>query len=263
MSPLVSIVIPCYKGSRFLAEAIESCLQQTYAEFEVIVVDDASPENDGEIADRFAARDTRVRVLRHPVNGAVSRAFNTGFHAAQGDLFTRLAQDDRFRNDALAIMVRRLEAEPDVGLVYCNMQLIDANGQYLLDLRCEEPKRALLPCDRMGVCVLWRRTVWQAVGPFNPRFDTAEDYEFFLRVSRRFRIQKCGEEAPFFFRYHPNQGGIRFEKKQNAASMLAQLSHNWATVKSHPTRIGSWKGIVGCGGKLILHKLIYRLTTSR
>jgi hypothetical protein len=79
---LVSIVIPCYKGERWLGEAIESCLAQTYSPIEIILVDDASPDSCAAIAERYAEVDARVRVLRRPQNGGVSRAFNAGFEIA-------------------------------------------------------------------------------------------------------------------------------------------------------------------------------------
>src|SRR5437868_315064 len=101
MKPLVSIVIPCYKGEKFLAQSIESCQRQTYPNIEILVVDDASPDRCAEIAADFADRDPRIRVLRRPQNGRVSRAFNTGYEAACGEYFTRLAQDDVFCDDAV------------------------------------------------------------------------------------------------------------------------------------------------------------------
>src|SRR6059036_3925673 len=89
---LVSVVIPCYGGARFLAEAIESCLGQTFGDREVIVVDDASPDASAEVAARYARADGRVRLLRRQTNGGVSKAFNTGFRRARGEYFSRLAQ---------------------------------------------------------------------------------------------------------------------------------------------------------------------------
>ncbi len=97
----VSIVIPCYKGERFLSQALDSCLAQSFAALEVIVVDDGSPDRCAEIADGYAARDSRVRVIRRAQNGGVSRAWNAGFGAARGDYFLRLAQDDWFKPEAV------------------------------------------------------------------------------------------------------------------------------------------------------------------
>jgi len=253
MAPLVSVVIPCYKGSRFLAQAIESCLNQSHRELEVIVVDDASPENDAEIAEGYAARDNRVRVLRHAKNGGVSRAYNTGFAAARGEFFTRLSQDDVFRADAFEIMVRYLQAAPqDVGLVYGDMQKVDQDGRYLSTwYQSPDPEKALFPTQEVGLCVMWRRSVHEMVGPFRPFFDFAEDYDFYLRVSRRYRLAKCGNEAPLFFRCHPNQNGTVSEMKQAVSYSLAQMAHNGAIIREHPLRLRPWKGIIGGAARVM------------
>lgn len=263
MPDLVSIVIPCYKGSRFLAETIESCLKQTHRDIEVIVVDDASPQNDAEIAAACADRDSRVRVVRRETNGGVSRAYNSGYAQARGEYFTRLSQDDLFREDAVEIMLRRLQAAPpEVGLVYCDMQKIDENGRWLsrwnqaadpylaaphADIAASPDQSVLFPTQEVGLCVMWRRSVFEAVGPFRPRYDFAEDYDFYLRVSRKYRLAKCGDEAPFFFRCHSANNGTVSQMQQAAAYSLAQMSHAWATVKRRPTRWRCWKGIAGCG----------------
>jgi len=242
---LVSVVIPCYRGIDYVRGAIESCLNQTYRSVEVIVVDDASPTKDAEVAESF--NDPRIRVLRHPVNRGVSEAFNTGFAASNGTYLTRLAQDDLFRNDAFEIMVRKLEESPaDVGLVYCDMQMIGIDGQLLVEHhRCEESDRALLPCNRIGNCVMWRREVWDRVGGFRKRYDFSEDYDFYLRILLHYRIEKCRGVEPFFFRWHPAQGSNVFEKRQDVTMCLAQLDYQWSRVKNRPISLSAWKACVG------------------
>ena len=152
---LVSIVIPCYRGTPFLAEAIESCLGQTYSDIEIIVVDDASPDDCSEIAERYARQDGRLRVIRRPANGGVSRAFNGGFEVARGEYFARLAQDDRFREDAIAIMVRHIEDHPDAGLVYCDSYTINDDGKIFGKFTAPDPGEFLADRCCLGVCVLW------------------------------------------------------------------------------------------------------------
>lgn len=240
-APLVSIVIPCYGGEKYLAEAIESCLRQTHREIEVIVVDDASPDGSAAVADRYALADTRVRVIRHPKNRGVAEAFNTGFSAAKGEFMIRLAQDDIFREDTIERMLPVFRDSNDIGIVYTGMQLVDADGTVIGELPVEEPARALIPCCRIGVCVMWTRAVWNSVGPFDSKYDTAEDYEFALRVSRRFQLVKLPVESPFFFRYHPAQGGVKLELQQSYASSLAQLSHALANAKATPWRVRYWQ----------------------
>jgi glycosyltransferase involved in cell wall biosynthesis len=222
---LVSIVIPCYRGARFLEEAIESCLGQTYSDIEVIVVDDASPDDCAEIAERYARRDWRVRLVRRDVNWGVSRAFNSGFELARGEYFARLAQDDRFREDAIDIMVRHIKAHPDAGLVYCDTQTIDEEGVIMGWSRAADPDEFRADRRCLGVCVLWPRAVWDKVGRFDPEFDTAEDYEYWRRIIKHFPLSKCPDEAPMFFRVHPLQGSNRSAIRQEFAHWNARARH--------------------------------------
>ena len=253
--PEVSIVIPCYKGERYLAEAIESCLAQTLQDFEILVVDDCSPDRCAEIAEAYAARDPRVRVLRHAVNRGISAAWNTGYSAACGRYFTRLAQDDRFREDALELMVGALRAHPEVGMVYCNVMLIDEEGKEIHPLIVEPPERALIPCCRVSLCVMWPRHVWEAVGYFDSCCDTAEDYDYWLRISRRFPLHKCGDEIPFYFRYHAAQGSIRSENRQKAAAQLALFRYWRAELGARPASLLAWKRAATTGVRLASWRL--------
>lgn len=258
--PHVSIVIPCYRGRKYLREAIDSCLRQTYPHLEVIVVDDNSPDADHEIADEIARTDPRVRVVRRPENGGVGRALNTGFGVATGQYFTRLAQDDLFREDAIALLVRQLQAHPEAGLVYADMQLIDANGQYMQPMPTSpNPARALRPFNAVGLCVMWPRAVWDAVGPFDPRYDLCDDYEFFLRISRTFPLNRVEGEAPFFFRYHLNQGSVTKESAQDLARCRVHLAHDRALLRRRWYSPVLWKRVGGGWVRLLACRIgLYR-----
>ncbi len=223
-SDLVSIIIPCYRGSRFLGQAIESCLRQTHRELEVIVVDDASPDDCAEIAERYAQSDSRVVVIRRSENGGVSRAFNSGLEVARGDYMSRLAQDDLFGESAIEVMLRRLQERPEAGLVYCDGNLIDARGEVKTRVCVPEPARVLSFRNRLGLCVMWRRAVWEKVGGFDPRFDTAEDFEYWMRIAQHFSFTKCPDIAPFYYRVHDSMGSHVFYKRQERATIDALQS---------------------------------------
>ena len=257
---LVSIVIPCYRGRRYLSEAIDSCLTQTHTNLEVIVVDDASPDLDFEVAEEFSRRDSRVRVIRRLTNGRISRALNDGYALARGDYFTRLAQDDLFRNDAVALLLRQLQRYPAAGLAYADMQLIDDRGQFLQLMPTEPPERALLPVDRVGLCVMWPRAVFVVVGGFDPAHDLCDDYEFFLRISRQFALTRVESEAPFYFRYHADQGSIAQAKAHDIAMTQAQLSHNSALLRRHPFRLLYWRRALLGNLRLLGRIALKRLT---
>jgi glycosyltransferase involved in cell wall biosynthesis len=212
---LISIVIPCYKGEKYLALAIESCLKQSYRAIEVIVVDDASPDRCGEIADRYAKLDSRVRVVRCIRNGGVARAFNRGFCEARGEYFSRIAQDDIFEPDAMELMHRHLESRPEAGLVYSDMFLIDHSGRIIGTRVTESPEGALINGDKIGLCVMWRREAWSRVGQFDPEYDSAEDFEYWVRLARQFPLTRYPGKPLFYFRMHENMGSRQFDAKQS------------------------------------------------
>lgn len=112
----VSIIIPAYGGAQLLGQTIESVLTQTYPNFELIVVDDASPDETGAVVQGY--RDPRLRYLRHATNQGAHQAWLTGLRAAQGDLIACLDQDDYFHPAKLAAHVQLHRERPSIGLSY-------------------------------------------------------------------------------------------------------------------------------------------------
>jgi glycosyltransferase involved in cell wall biosynthesis len=179
--PPISIVLPVYNGERSLAEAIESCLAQTYPVWELIAVDDASTDGTAAVLSTFAARDPRIRVIRHTENLRLPAALNTGFHSAQGALLTWTSDDNRYHPAALQRMAERMEANLRLAAVYCDYDLIGVDGSILGSVTLPEPP-ALIRGDAGIPCFLWRRQVWEQVGDFSEDLFLAEDYEYWLRI---------------------------------------------------------------------------------
>ena len=108
--PLVSIIVPCYKVEQYLPVCIESILNQSYSDWELILVDDGSPDRSGEICDQYAAKDERIRVI-HKQNAGVAAARNSGVELATGDYATYLDGDDYLHPDCLRELVRIAEGQ--------------------------------------------------------------------------------------------------------------------------------------------------------
>jgi len=231
MNPTVSIVIPCYKGERFLEEAINSCLTQTFMDLEVVVVDDCSPDGCFALASRLASVDVRVRVMRRDENGGVARAFNTGFHNARGHYFMRLAQDDRLKPTAVASLVQALNHNPRAGLAYADVEIINEYGH-----TCATVRKLPSPCDALmwgngvGVCVMWRREVWESIGEFDPLLDAAEDFDYWVRIADKFDLCKASGVL-MEFRRHPSMGSNVFSSRQEAASLTIRTRQLAGTKK--------------------------------
>lgn len=114
--PLVSVIIPTYNGASFLGRAIRSVLDQTYSNLELIVVDDMSPDNTGEVVKQF--EDARVKYIRHDVNKGASAARVTGRRNSSGDILAFLDQDDFFHPEKMEAHVEFLGKYPEIGFSY-------------------------------------------------------------------------------------------------------------------------------------------------
>ena len=117
-APRVSVVIPCYRYGGYLPDAVASVLDQDGLDIDVLVVDDASPDDSAEVAHRLAAADPRVSVMVHERNAGHIQTYNDGLSRATGDYVVLLSADDLLPRNALTRAVALMEAHPRVGLVY-------------------------------------------------------------------------------------------------------------------------------------------------
>ena len=196
MSAVVSVVIPCYRQGHFLSAAIESVLAQSHPAFEIIVVDDGSPDETGRIAAAYAARDPRVRCLTQPNRGLAS-ARNAGLAAARGKYVVFLDADDLLLPEALAAGVASLERNPGCAFAQGAFEVIDAAGRPTGD-PVDEPcptddHYALLLRNNwiwVPAAVMYRRSLFSRVAPFDPRVDAAADLEMYLRLTRQYPLHR-------------------------------------------------------------------------
>jgi len=185
---LISIVIPCYRQARFLPEAIESALQQTYPDIEVIVVDDGSPDNTAQVAQSYPS----IRYFRQSHRG-VSAARNTGLVLSKGDYLIFLDADDRLLPASVQMGMDILACNHELAFVFGPVQVIDSSGSRY-DQRIpsidQTPYAHLLQRNFIYSpgSVLFKRWVFSVVGGFDPSVDAVADYDFYLRVARSLSI---------------------------------------------------------------------------
>ncbi|MHA6784808.1 glycosyltransferase family 2 protein [Pseudonocardia saturnea] len=127
-APRLSVGLPVYNGQRFLAEALESLLDQSFTDFELIISDNASTDATEEICRRYAAEDARIRYLRQPRNIGCNPNHNAVLREARGEYFKWAAHDDLYGRDLFARCVQALDDHPDVVLSHADMAIIDEAG---------------------------------------------------------------------------------------------------------------------------------------
>ncbi len=127
-APVVSVLMPTYNGERFLRPAIESILNQTFRDFELIVIDDGSRDQTAEILREFAARDNRILVLTNERNLGIAAATNRGLAAARGEFVALQDHDDISLPHRIQTELEFLHSHPEIALVGSAATLIDENG---------------------------------------------------------------------------------------------------------------------------------------
>jgi teichuronic acid biosynthesis glycosyltransferase TuaG len=194
MGQLVSVIMPAYNAGRHVAESVRSVLGQTYADWELVVVDDGSTDGTAGVVKGLAARDARIRYVRRE-NGGQAAARNTGLGEARGRLVAFLDADDLWLPGKLSAQVALME-ERGVDLVYTDGYIFSDGGEVSPDerfnilpgeARGEEMFRALFALNRIGtLSVLVRREALDAVGRFDESraYQNCEDYDLWLRLAK-------------------------------------------------------------------------------
>ncbi|OHB63073.1 MAG: hypothetical protein A2Y76_04955 [Planctomycetes bacterium RBG_13_60_9] len=198
-SPKVSIVLPTYNGAKYIQQSLDSCLNQTYSNTELIVVDDGSSDETPQIVQ--SCKDRRIRYLRHPTNKGLPRALNTGFNEATGDYLTWTSDDNLFLRDAVEKMVRFSQAG-DHAFVFADYYRFkgeDASLGTTLTRLPDDPPLNKGNC--IGYCFLYSREVRDRIGDYDPGAQLVEDYDYWIRVSKQFRLAHLNE-ALYLARFH-------------------------------------------------------------
>lgn len=181
--PLVSIVMPTYNQAEYLLQAIESVLEQTYHNLELIIVNDGSTDDTSDILGR--QEDDRVKIL-HQENQGASAAMNAGFRISKGRYLTWLASDNFYRPCFLEKMVAVLEASDHYALAYTSFENVDEGGRHIDYVLLEEYVDGLLLVNpgAIGVGFLYRRGVYDFCGDYEEL--VCNDLAYWLKASERF-----------------------------------------------------------------------------
>lgn len=201
----VSVLVPVYKGERFIAKTLQSALSQTHADLEIIVVNDGSPDNSEAVIKPFLS-DSRVWYIKQ-VNAGVAAARNTAIKHAQGDYFALLDQDDLWHPDKLARQIELFKSNPRLGLVHCHAVPIDTLGNALpADPWRPRPTQAkafseIFLGNPIQACAgMFSRKAVDAVGGFDtsPELRFADEYDLWLRIAGRFEVGYVPETLAYF-----------------------------------------------------------------
>jgi glycosyltransferase involved in cell wall biosynthesis len=218
--PAVSIVLPTYNGTRYLAESVQSCLDQTYQDFELIIVDDCSTDDTPQLITEFAAKDKRIRPFRNESNLRLPKSLNAGFARSRGRYLTWTSDDNLYLPNAIEVMVAALEREPDVGMVYTPQTCIDKNSRDVGFTCFGGPADALAYNNPVGASFLYRREVYESVGDYSAELFLVEDWDYWIRIAEKFPVRLLPE---IVYKYRIHDDSLSRQKLESCKRATREL----------------------------------------
>ena len=220
--PRVSAVVPAYNAAPWIRRALLSLTKQTFANIEIIVIDDGSTDGTREIIAKVAASDARIRYGFRPHEG-ISAAANFALSIARGEYVARLDADDITVPHRVALEVAFMDAHPEVGVVGGQMIWIDETDRKrgfirypTVDLQAEVLKR----CPFGNPATMVRRQLALDLGGFRSAFDYAEDYDLWLRIAEKAQLANLPEVLTYY-RSHSGQVSRTKTRRQYAGGLVA------------------------------------------
>lgn len=234
MNPEISVVMPvwngCSRGSEvFLRQAIQSILDQTYENFEFIIVDDGSTDSTPNILKEYASKDNRIIILRNETNLKISKSLNKGIAHAKTSLIARQDADDMSTPTRLELQKQFLDARPETHLCGSGMFVIDEENRLLMEIKhpCNYiVVREILKtwCPFVHGSVMFRKKAFDETGGYSSEQDIeyAEDYDLWVRMAAKGVLENIPDKVLYFHRNHNSKSSSVFTNKQ--ASSTANVS---------------------------------------
>lgn len=206
--PIVTAIVSTYGAERFMRACLDDLVAQTvFSDIEVLVIDSGSPQNESAICMEYVHQYPQIKLIRTE-REPLYAAWNRAIPMARGKYITNANTDDRHRYDFMEVMIKALDAQPDVALVYADQLISHTENETFEQCKCRNAKRMLFsdytPEDLMLRCItgsqpMWRSFLHNDLGLFNTNYGIAADYDMWLRIAGKYRLLHVPEPLGVFF----------------------------------------------------------------
>ncbi|MFA5985758.1 MAG: glycosyltransferase family A protein [Parcubacteria group bacterium] len=239
--PQISVVIPCYNHGKYLEEAVISVKKQTFSDYEIIVVNDGSTDEETIMAlDQLKEKYTDVLFIDQE-NGHLANARNTGIRVSQGEFFLPLDADDKIDSQMLERCLREIQKDNRLGFVYTYTQFF---GDFTAILpRPQYDFYELLRKNYIVASALIRKSAWREIGGYDENMKSGyEDWEFYIRLAKNGWYGKLIRKPLFYYRKHGKSmiSDATIKNDMNAEYIRTKHADIYAPEKLHAIKI-EWK----------------------
>lgn len=233
--PVVSVIMPVYNARPYIAAAVRSVLDQTFADFELIIIDDGSTDGTADILRRLAAADPRINLL-HQKNSGVCCASNRGLVAARGEFFARMDHDDVALPDRLLRQVEFMRANPEVVAVGAQVLMIDTDDMPIriatVPLTHEKIEEMFsMDWSIFHPTLMARMDVIRAIGGYSVQYNSMEDLDLFIRLAERGRLANLPQ---VLLKYRQHITSICYSRSREQLIQMQELFREAAQRRGKP-----------------------------
>ena len=230
----ISIVLPVYNGEKYLKTSIESCINQTYQNWELLIIDDGSSDKSGEIAKHYEKKDSRIHYYKNQKNLKLPKSLNRGFSLAAGEYLTWTSDDNYYRPQALEKMADALENQKG-DFIFTACSIVDENDKKISQTFAPEDfTHAIWDYNFIGACFMYIRKIYESIGDYDPEAFLCEDYDYWLRIIGKYKVLYLSEEL-YAWRKHDKALSVTHKKEQY--KMMEKILLKNFSQKSHPDKI--------------------------
>ena len=234
LNPLVTIYITNYNYGNYIKEAIESVLNQTFKDIELIIIDDGSTDNSKEIIESYSSF-KNIRIIFQK-NKGLNVTNNIAMRLAHGKYLVRLDADDYFSPDAIEKMSHKLESDNKLGLVFPDYYLIDSMGETIAKKQRHafDTDVSLLDQPAHGACTMIRHSYLEKMGGYNESFSCQDGYDLWIRFTAKYRVANINEPL-FFYRQHESNLTKNEDRILNTRAEIKESFVNSENIKPPKT----------------------------
>lgn len=203
MDSLITVYITNYNYGKYIKKAIDSVLNQTFQDFDILIIDDGSSDNSREIIEQYRNKEN-IRII-YQQNLGLNKTNNVAIKEAKGKYIMRLDADDFLNPAALGIMSAMLEAEPELGLVYPDYFYADEDGNIIGEEYRQNVQREVTMFDlpAHGACTMIRLDYLKKLGGYNESFSCQDGYDLWVKFVTHFKVANVNKPL-FYYRKHGN-----------------------------------------------------------
>ena len=232
----ITVLMPVYNDEQYLRESIESILNQTFRDFEFLIVSEHGTSKES-LAIIESYSDERIRHIHNATRLGLVGSLNHGLKEAKGEYIARMDADDISVLDRLEKQINFLKQNPNIALLGGAFEIINSNGTSVLMIKHPAEDHEIKDCLSRGCCfghstVIMRKDVIHTVGGYRSAFVHGEDYDLWLRISEHYKLANLLEPISFY-RIHPNQVSSKNLKQQMISTLGAQVAAKIRCEKKH------------------------------